>query len=494
MTWLGIDLGTSGVKALLVDGEQRVLDTATSPLHVSRPRPLWSEQDPEDWWAATGDAVAALRSRQPIAFAAVRGIGLAGQMHGATLLDERDRVLRPAILWNDGRCGEQCRELERREPRSREITGNLAMPGFTAPKLLWVADTEPEIFRAVRRVLLPKDWLRLRLTGEYVSEPSDAAGTLWLDLARRDWSPTMLEATGLGTDAMPRLVEGSEIGGRLRAAVAREWGLAPELPIAGGAGDNAGGAVGVGVIRPGEAFLSLGTSGVYFVPIDTLATNPERGVHTFCHCLPATWHQMSVILSAASCLSWLTALLGAADENALLAEADDAPTDAQAPLFLPYLSGERTPHNDPHAKGVFFGLTHATRRGDLARAVLEGVAFALADGQDALLEIGTKIEQVALIGGGARSALWAEILASVLGRPLTRSAGAEVGPAFGAARLARLAATGEEPQHVCTAPPVERLIEPDPSLLDLCRERHARFRQLYADLRDRFTPEVASDA
>src|SRR5215468_8868693 len=461
--YLGIDLGTSALKALLVDDQQRVLAQASVPFEVSRPRPLWSEQDPEQWWTATQAAIAELGTTRPGGLAAVRGIGLSGQMHGATLLDAADRVLRPAILWNDGRSGAECAELERRAPRSRAITGNLAMPGFTAPKLLWVAAHEPEVFHRTARVLLPKDYLRLRLCGEYASEMSDAAGTLWLDVAQRAWSPEMLAATGLDERAMPRLTEGSAPTGTLRGALAAEWGLRPDVAIAGGAGDQAAGAVGIGVIHAGDALLSLGTSGMYFVAGDRFAPAPERAVHAFCYCLPATWHQMAVTLSAASCLSWVTKLTGAASEAALLAEAERIDPDPRL-IFLPYLSGERTPHNDPAATGLFVGLTHATARADLARAVLEGVAFSLADGQAALLDAHASIGRVSVIGGGARSRFWGRILASALDRPLHYHAGAEVGPAFGAARLARLAVTGEQPAAVCTAPPIQAVIEPEPAL------------------------------
>lgn len=379
--FIGLDLGTSAVKAVLVDDDQTVVDQASAPLTVSRPHPLWSEQDPDQWWTATDAAMAEIGSRQGRALSAVRGIGLSGQMHGATLLDGQDRVLRPAILWNDGRSGTECAELERREPRSRQITGNLAMPGFTAPKLLWVAAHEPDIFKRTARVLLPKDYVRLRMTGACASDMSDSAGTLWLDVAERRWSAEMVEATGLALSAMPELFEGSAPTGTLLPAVAERWGVPRDTVAAGGGGDNAAGAVGVGVIAPGAAFLSLGTSGVLFAANDGYAPNFEQAVHTFCHCLPRTWHQMSVILSAASSLSWLVQATGAADEATLLAEAEAASDrDPGRLLFLPYLSGERTPHNDPNAMGVFFGLGHGTDRADLTRAVLEGVAFAFATG------------------------------------------------------------------------------------------------------------------
>jgi xylulokinase len=483
--FLGLDIGTSSVKAVLVDGDDRLVDQESAGLRVSRPRPLWSEQDPEDWWRAADRAVTALRGRQAAALGAVRAIGLSGQMHGATLLDGGDRVLRPAILWNDGRSGAECAELERLVPDLPAITGNRAMAGFTAPKLLWVRRHEPEIFARVARVLLPKDHVRLRLTGEAATDLSDAAGTLWVELATRRWSDAVLAACGLSQAAMPALYEGTEATGRVRREIAAAWGLPREVVVAGGGGDNAAGGAGIGVVTPGRAFLSLGTSGVYFVVTPDGRASPERGVHSFCHCLPGTWHQMAVILSAAASLAWLAGLTGA-DEATLVAEAEALPAGAALPLFLPYLSGERTPHNDPTAKGVFFGLSHGSERAQLAAAVLEGVAFALADGQAALTEAGAQIDEVSVIGGGARSRHWGTLLASILDRPLTYHQGGEVGPAFGAARLARIAATGEDPVAVCRPPPVAHRVEPDPARRDFHGGRWPLYRRLYADLRPHF--------
>jgi len=477
--FLGIDLGTSGVKAVVTDATGGVLDQDETPLAVSRPAPLWSEQDPEDWWKATDAAVRRLSARGSTA--GVRALGLSGQMHGAVLLGEDDRPLRPAILWNDGRSAAACRQLEDLAPSSRAITGNRAMPGFTAPKLIWVREHEPEVFARTKRVLLPKDALRLRLTGEAVSDPSDASGTLWLDVAERRWSEPMLAACDLALSAMPRLVEGPEESGRLRAEVAQAWGL-ERIAVAGGAGDQAAGAIGAGVVRPGQASLSLGTSGVLFVADDRFRPYPERAVHAFCHALPGRWHQMSVILSAASCLAWVTRLTGAADEAALLSEIDDPGTPSPRLLFLPYLSGERTPHDDPDATGVFVGLDHETHRGALARAVLEGVAFALADGQQALIDSGAALDEISVIGGGSRSGLWGRILASVLGRPLHYRAGGSLGPALGAARLARMAYSGEAADEVCSAPPLERVVEPEPGWAEPYAESLARFRTLYSRL------------
>ena len=415
----------------------------------------------------------------------MRAIGLSGQMHGATLLDKSGTVLRPAILWNDGRSARECIELERREPRSRAITGNIMMPGFTAPKLLWVSRHEPQIFARTARVLLPKDYVRLKLTGEAVSDMSDAAGTGWLDVAARDWSDEMLAATGLNRSHMPRLVEGNAPSGTVRAAVAAELQV-PPVVVAGGAGDNAASAVGMGVIAPGQAFLSLGTSGVLFVVTDRFRPNPDKAAHAFCHCLPGRWHQMSVMLSAASALDWAAQLSGETDLHRLGGRGPgQSDLRRSAPYFLPYLSGERTPHNDPNSRGVLFGVNPETSRADLALAVLEGVALAFADGMDVLVENGGIVGEISVTGGGARFAYWGQLLAAALNRTLTYRAGSEVGAAC-AARLARLALTDESPQLVCTMPPITHVIEPDPSLAALLADRRAIFARLYRDLKDTF--------
>ncbi len=480
--FLGLDIGTSSVKAILVDERGTVADQASAPLTVSRPHPGWSEQDPADWWTATNQAVnelAAQRRRQ------VRAIGLSGQMHGATLIDTADRPLRPAILWNDARSAAQCVALERAAPDSRKITGNLAMPGFTAPKLLWVRQYEPDVFAATRFVLLPKDYVRLCMTGEKATDLSDAAGTLWVDVARRTWSDEMLAATGLSQNQMPRLHEGPEVAGMLRPEIAATWGM-DEVVVAAGGGDNAAGAIGVGVINEGDALLSLGTSGVLFVAGKVLRSNPDRAVHAFCHALPERWHQMSVMLSAASALDWAARLTGTDGAAALLARAQARGRLDRREIFLPYLSGERTPHNDPDARGVLFGLDHDSDAAAIGQAVLEGVAFGLADGLDALNEAGAAIGEISVIGGGARSAWWGRVLAAALNRPLAYRMGANVGPAYGAARLARLAATGDAIGEVCASPPIEALIAPDPRDVAVLEPKRRIFEQLYGDLRARF--------
>ena len=474
--YIGIDLGTSGVKVALLNAQGEVAAIGSAPLQVSRPHALWSEQDPESWWLATDQAMQALAQQH--ALSEVKAIGLSGQMHGATLLDNAHRVLRPAILWNDGRSGEQCRELEQRVPASRQITGNLMMPGFTAPKLLWVRQHEPDIFQRVAKVLLPKDYLRWRLSGDFASDMSDAAGTMWLDVARRDWSDLMLDACGLTRDQMPRLFEGNVVTGSLSGEIAARWGM-PAVPLVAGGGDNAAGAVGVGMTEPGQGMLSLGTSGVYFVVSDGYLSNPQRAVHSFCHALPQRWHLMSVILSAAACLDWAAALTGCADVPQLLAEAERADENGAPLWFLPYLSGERTPHNNPQATGVFFGLTHQHGRPELARAVLEGVGYALAQGMDAVHECGVAPSSIMLIGGGARSALWRQMLADISGQTLDYCQGGEVGPALGAARLAQLAL---DPQTTLPALTRVQRHQPDAARHQRYQPLRDTFARLYAQL------------
>lgn len=473
--FLGIDIGTSGVKAVVLDSAGVVVGQGTAALTVSRPHPLWSEQDPDAWWQATTAAVQAI---DPAARRAVRGVGLAGQMHGATLLGEDDRPLRPAILWNDGRSFAECEELERAVPDLHGVAGNLAMPGFTAPKLLWVRHHEPEVFERVRTVLLPKDYVRLRMTGERASDLSDSAGTLWLDVGGRRWSETILDACGLTPAHMPRLFEGTEITGALRAEVAELWGMG-EVPVAAGGGDNAAGAAGVGVVEDGDALLSLGTSGVIFVATRDFRPNPAGAVHAFCHCVPGLWHQMSVHLSAASCIDWVARITGASGPAELFARAEQAGVGAGPELFLPYLSGERTPHNDAVVRGAFLQLDNETDGARLAQAVLEGVAFALADGMAVLRDAGTEVEKLSVIGGGARSSYWGRIIAAVLGTPLVYLRGGEVGPALGAARLAQIAVDGGAPAQVCAAPPISHVVEPDAALADRLADKHRRFRAAY---------------
>lgn len=476
--FLGLDLGTSSLKAVLVDEAQRVVGHAEPVLHVSRRHPGWSEQAPADWIAAAEAALGDLAARHKREMAQVRAVGLSGQMHGATLLDEAGRPLRPAILWDDVRSHAEAGELDA-DPRFREITGNIVFPGFTAPKLVWVARHEPEIFAKTRRVLLPKDYLRLWLTGEAVSDMSDAAGTAWLDVERRDWSDELLAATGLSREHMPRLVEGSEVSGTLRADLAARFGMG-EAVVAGGGGDNAASACGVGIVEPGHAFLSLGTSGVLFAANDRFRPNAGSAVHAFCHALPRTWHQMGVILAAGGAMQWLSQTLEA--EAGLLSAAVD-PARIEGPIFLPYLAGERTPHNDAGIRGSLVGLDYASDRTLIAGAVMEGVAFAFADSLDALEAAGTSIERAVAIGGGSRSEVWLQIIADTLDLPLDVPAARELGAAFGAARLAMVAA-GADPKDVFARPPIRTTVAPSAERHALRRDRLRRYRALYPAIRE----------
>ena len=489
--FIGIDIGTSSIKAVLIDERQQVLDTASQPLSVSRPQPGFSEQDPASWWEATQQVLASLASAQPRAMAAVEGIGLSGQQHGAVLLDAQDAVLRPAILWNDTRSHLECTELELACPALRHITGNIMMPGFTAPKLRWVARHEPEIFGRVRRVLLPKDYVRLRLTGEAVSDMSDASGTGWLDVGRRDWSDAAVSATGLDRSHMPRLVEGSAISATLRPELAGRFGMGPRVVVAGGGGDNAASACGIGAVTPGSAFVSLGTSGVLFVSTERFEPNTESAVHAFCHAVPDTWHQMGVILSATDSLEWLARLFrsdAAALVGGLRASIEGDTVRSPSPaLFAPYLAGERTPHNSAGLRGGFAGLGHEVDQTVLTQAVLEGVAFAFRDCQVALEAAGTHTERAWAVGGGARSRLWLRIMASVLRRPLDLPAGAENGGAFGAARLAFCAAREADPVAVCTPPDIAETIAPDPALADAYDRAYERYCTLASGLKQLVT-------
>lgn len=478
--YVGLDFGTSSVKAVLVDADQRVLAHATTELDVQRPAAGQSEQNPEDWWSAALIVMDGLAAQESLSD--VTGIGLSGQMHGAVLLDAAGAVLRPAILWNDVRSEQECLDLVAAFPDLLRVTGNLAMPGFTAPKLLWVRRHEPEIFARMAHVLLPKAWVRYRLTGDMIEEMSDASGTLWLDVGARDWSDAALAATGMTRAQMPRLVEGNAPAGHLHADLAKRWGMSAPPVLAGGAGDNAAGAVGLGAVTPGSAFVSLGTSGVLWATTDRFAPAPHAAVHAFCHALPGLWHQMGVTLSAASCLSWW-AHVSRRPEAELIAELPEIPAGPSPALFLPYLSGERTPYNDGRIRGAFVELSHEIDQPLLTQAVLEGVAFSIRDCLDALRQAGTVITEADVIGGGSRARVWLVILASVLGIPLHRLAEGAHGGAFGAARLARLAATGEAVASVCTKPARLETILPDPVLQAAYGPRLAQYRALYPALK-----------
>lgn len=480
--YLGLDLGTSGLKGVVVDDNGNVIAQETVELSISTPNPTWSEQDPSSWWQAYLEVIELLQKRLDLN--RLKAIGVSGQMHGATLLDVHGEVLRPCILWNDGRSQQQCIALMAQHPDLVERAGNLIMPGFTAPKVQWVRENEPEIFAQLSHVLLPKDYLTYRLTNKYTTDCSDASGTLWLNPETRQWDDALLAATGLTQENMPVVFEGCTVIGTLSESVATLLGL-PQIPVVAGGGDNAVGAVGMGITRSGQGLLSLGTSGVYFVVSESHKANPENTVHAFCHALPNRWHQMGVTLSAANSLAWLAKTVDLSVQT-LLETLEHSEKVQTSVIFLPYLSGERTPHNDPYAQGQFVGLNNSTSLNDMILAVLEGVAFSLLDCQNALAMAGSEVADLSLIGGGARSAMWRQILSNILGKHLVYRDGGEVGPGLGAARLALL---GEKQkaggdiealiEQYCVLPDILASHEPDMTLQSYYQKKYTLFREFF---------------
>jgi xylulokinase len=486
MTYLGLDCGTSALKAALVDEEQNVLAAASEAYRPANPHPLWSEQDPDDWLRAMFAALATLGRENRQAMARVSAIGFSGQMHSAVVLDGADKPLRPAILHNDTRAFAEARRLAENHRELAPIVGVKPMAGFTAPKLMWLAAHEPAIFKKIRCVLLPKDYLRLALTGQKATDMSDAAGTWWFDEAARQWSNEAFAASGVDPALAPPLVEGSAPAGVLRDDIADRFGLKRGAIVAAGGGDAAVGAIGLGAVKAGAAFISLGTATQLIVAQDRYAaTPPERLVHGFAHALPNRWYRMAAMLNGAGALAFLGRLFSA-EPAELEAEAARDYRGPGAITALPYLSGERTPHDDPLARGVFFGLSPSTSRGELSRAMMEGVALSLRDAKDAIESSQGKIDAVGLTGGGAKSALWTQMIAAALDLPVVRYQGGDAGPAFGAARLARLAATGEMPEDVCIAPPVLDETKADAALIEAFAARIDRFRSLYRALAPEF--------
>ena len=484
--YLGIDLGVADVKVVLVDAGHRVVADALVPLSKSTPQPRWHEQSPEEWWHATVEAIGKVKADEPAAFARLAGIGVSGQTQGLVLLDKHDRVLRPAILWNDSRALAECVEIEALVTDSRRITGNAALPGFSAPKLLWLQKYEPSVFDNIARVIMPKDYIVFRLTGELCTDMSDASSTLCLDVVKRDWSDRMLHALGMDRAQFPRLLEGSSAVGSIALANAEMWGIAPNVPVSAGAGRPAGNAVGLGAVSEGEAYVSLATSGLVFVTTNGPRPCPERAVRNFAHCLPGKWLQLGVVPAGTASLDWWARILGVKD-RAFLADQASSSHMHDAPIFLPYLNGACTPHNDAKASGVFFGLTEETTPGDFAYALLEGVAFCIADSLYAIRETGTLIRRASLIGEGARNRLWAELLVTACGIPLDIHEETYSFNALGAAALARAAATGEAASEFCRAPAVKETILPREDWREQLGERFARFRRLYRSLQAEFS-------
>ena len=470
---VGLDVGTTGVKAVAISPDGNVLATAERSYPLSTPYPGWSEQDPEDWWRAAESAIAEIADGRELA-----GIGLSGQMHGLVALDADERVVRPAILWNDQRTAAECEEIEDLLGLARliELTGNRALPGFTAPKLLWLRRHEPDAYGRIHHVLLPKDYVRLRLTGEHATDVADASGTLLLDVAGRRWSDEVLDALEIPLTWLPPVLESPAVSGTTATGV----------PVAAGAGDCAAAGLGVGVDRAGPVSVVLGTSGVVFAALPAYRPDEQARAHVFCHAVPGTWHAMGVMLSAAGSLQWLHDTIARdVPFDALIAEAAAWPPGAEGLVFLPYLQGERTPHADPDARGAFTGLQLRHDRGALVRAVLEGVAFGLRDSFDILRSLGIEVSSARASGGGARSELWLRICASALEVPIERTV-AEEGSAFGAALLGGVAGGvfADVSEAVAAAVHMKDVVEPDPEWARVYSERLQRYRALYPALRD----------
>jgi xylulokinase len=483
--YLGIDCGTSGLKALLTDERGAPVASAQRAYSPDRPHPGWSEQDPEVWAAAMAGAIADLRNSAGKAIGGLKAIGFSGQMHGAVLLDRAMKPVRPAILHNDARAHREACELASDHPELARIVGVKPMPGFTGPKLKWIARRERDNWRRIAWFLAPKDYLRLKLGGDVATDVSDAAGMWLLDQAARAWSTEAFLACEADPAWAPLLMEGTAPAGGVSPTAADELGLPRGVQLAAGGGDAAVGAIGLGAIAPGEAFISLGTATQLIVATGRYLSAPEKLVHSFAHALPNRWYAMAAMLNGAGALAFAGRLLGAPPET-LEREAAADYRGPEALLFLPYLSGERTPLDDPYARGVLFGLTETTSRADVARATMEGVALTLADARDSLTAAGAAIERVGLIGGGARSGLWTRMIAAATGFTVVRMKGGETGPAYGAARLARMAATREPPEVVCRPPEIADVTAPDPKLAATFASSRKRFKALYAALKDEF--------
>ncbi len=489
--YLGIDVSTTSSKALLIDTAGRVIAVASSPHTLQTPKPLWSEQDPDEWWQAASASIRSVLQKAGVDGETVAAAGLTGQMHGLVLLDEAGNALRPAILWNDQRTQAQCDEIHETLGKQRfiQVTGNVALTGFTAPKILWVKENEPEVFARARHVLLPKDYVRFKLTGEYAMDKADGAGTVLFDLQKRNWSGEVLDALGISRSWMPRTFEGPEFTGQVTAQAAAATGLRVGTPVAAGGGDQAAQAVGVGAVQPGIVGLTVGTSGVVFATTPAALVEPEGRLHAFCHAVPGMWHFMGVMLSAAGSLQWYRDTLApGVSFDDLVQEAECVPPGSEGLIFLPYLSGERTPHPDPLARGAFIGLTLRHSRAHMTRALLEGVAFGLKDAFALIQNAGLgTITQVRASGGGTKGALWRQILASVLDAELVTVNTSE-GAAFGAALLAGVGA-GAWPHVAAACDSTIRITgrtEPVNEQVSRYRAAYPLYRRLYPELKSSF--------
>jgi xylulokinase len=482
--FLGIDLGSTALKVVVSDGISRIHASTHIAVTIDRPHPGWAEQSPERWWKALVRACKALKLRDKN----ICGVSFSGQMHGAVVLDRNDCVLRPAILWNDQRAVQEAQRLARQAPHLANTGGVKAMASFVAPKLLWIKRHEPDVFSRVDCVLAPKDYLRLQMTGVRASDPVDGCGMWLLDAARRAWSPELAELSGISLASLPPVLEATTQAGSLQPAAAQALGLTAGIPIITGTGDAAASAIGLGIIKDGEGVVSMGTAAQIIVVKDRHSPNPDKAIHAYCFGLPGMWFQMAALLDGASPLAWMTRLFGEKDPSRLLKEVErKLKTSTHEPsriLALPYLSGIRTPHDDPMMRGAFVGLDHTTDRADLVRAMLEGVALSLADCHRCLEDMGSRPRSLLIVGGGAKSTVWTQMIANALGRSLTRAEASEFGAALGAARLARIGVTGEALEHICVSPQQQEPIRPNAVQAKFYAERLDTFRQLYGAIRD----------
>lgn len=497
---IGIDVGTSGTKALLCADDGKILASATVEYPCYHPKPLWSEQHPVDWWKATVAAVRQLLAKSGVKGDEVQGIGLSGQMHGAVFLDKKGKALRPAILWNDQRTAEECEEITSKVGRKRllKLVSNPALTGFTAPKILWVRKHEPRVYEQARKILLPKDYIRYRMSGEYATEVSDASGTLLLDVAKRAWCRPLLSILGIDGELLPECFESEEVSARVSAEAAKELGIRAGTPIVGGGGDQAAGAVGNGIVRSGVISATLGTSGVVFAHSDTVQTDPLGRAHTFCHAVRGKWHVMGVMLSAGGSFQWYRNVLGEVERaqakkrkvdpyEILCEEASKAPAGSEGLFFLPYLTGERTPHADPNARGAWIGLTPRHGKAHLIRSLLEGVTFGMRDSLEIIRELNIPVKQIRISGGGARGKFWRQMQADVYGQPVC-TINASEGPAFGVALLAGVGSGAfESIEEACDA--TVRVVDKTPVRRRekaVYERAFGEFRRLYISLKGEF--------
>ena len=479
--FIGIDLGTSSIKIVLIDENQKTLANHSENIKLLNPRSGFYEQDPESWFMATIKCFNKIKKDKPKEFSVVRALGISGQMHGATLIDKNNQVLYPCILWNDTRSTKQCYSMEDKYPSLRKESGNIAMPGFTAPKILWIKENEIEIFKKIYKVLLPKDYLRYRLSNAYYTEMSDASGTLWLNVKQRNWSEGLLSLTDLSKDHMPNLVEGSDATATINKKLANEIGFDNEVIIAGGAGDQAAGAIGSGVVYPSQSVISLGTSGVYFSPTENFISNTSQAVHSFCHCLPGTWHHMSVMLSATNCLDWISQMFNLSIGESVKKAEDYSNNNFEinsTPYFLPYLTGERTPHNNSYLRGSLHKLSTSTSVDAIIYSVIEGISFGIKDGFEAVHSVSPKNNQTYLVGGGSKSIFWADLITSALNQTIIVGEDSALGPALGVARLAMLATKDFKKEEIIKSMPIQKEYNVSEELFERLDKRYQAWKEI----------------